>query len=132
MIRRPPRSTLFPYTTLFRSIGDQDVDSLRTRLGGRVDFHRPIAQDIAFAIELRAAWQHELLDDDRTITATFFGGSTSFGVRRDAPARDAALLGIGVNLTVGQAITFFADYDAQVGQSDYTEQNVRGGMKVSF
>src|SRR5256885_10835161 len=26
MIRRPPRSTLFPYTTLFRSVGD----SLRT------------------------------------------------------------------------------------------------------
>ena len=24
MIRRPPRSTLFPYTTLFRSIDDQD------------------------------------------------------------------------------------------------------------
>src|SRR2546426_12824984 len=30
MIRRPPRSTLFPYTTLFRSIGHQkgnDTDS---------------------------------------------------------------------------------------------------------
>src|SRR2546430_7873244 len=25
MIRRPPRSTLFPYTTLFRSVGDNDV-----------------------------------------------------------------------------------------------------------
>src|SRR2546430_12583930 len=25
MIRRPPRSTLFPYTTLFRSRGDLDV-----------------------------------------------------------------------------------------------------------
>src|SRR3712207_7176726 len=24
MIRRPPRSTLFPYTTLFRSLGAQD------------------------------------------------------------------------------------------------------------
>src|SRR5258707_9839631 len=24
MIRRPPRSTLFPYTTLFRSVGAQD------------------------------------------------------------------------------------------------------------
>src|SRR3712207_7275428 len=24
MIRRPPRSTLFPYTTLFRSTGDRD------------------------------------------------------------------------------------------------------------
>src|SRR3712207_8681050 len=36
MIRRPPRSTLFPYTTLFRSVGDlpvvvqaQDVQALR-------------------------------------------------------------------------------------------------------
>src|SRR3712207_8846688 len=25
MIRRPPRSTLFPYTTLFRSVEDRDV-----------------------------------------------------------------------------------------------------------
>src|SRR3712207_7564274 len=25
MIRRPPRSTLFPYTTLFRSLGEQRV-----------------------------------------------------------------------------------------------------------
>src|SRR3712207_8163997 len=26
MIRRPPRSTLFPYTTLFRSEGDDGID----------------------------------------------------------------------------------------------------------
>src|SRR3712207_7487851 len=25
MIRRPPRSTLFPYTTLFRSMGEENV-----------------------------------------------------------------------------------------------------------
>src|SRR5262245_66600493 len=25
MIRRPPRSTLFPYTTLFRSIGEEEL-----------------------------------------------------------------------------------------------------------
>src|SRR5258707_7613345 len=31
MIRRPPRSTLFPYTTLFRS----GIDRLRARLHGR-------------------------------------------------------------------------------------------------
>src|ERR1051326_7308624 len=30
MIRRPPRSTLFPYTTLFRSIGFPPVVSTRT------------------------------------------------------------------------------------------------------
>src|SRR2546427_5975999 len=32
MIRRPPRSTLFPYTTLFRSRFDQPLDDVR-RLG---------------------------------------------------------------------------------------------------
>src|SRR5258707_8225900 len=33
MIRRPPRSTLFPYTTLFRS--DRRVDLLRLQTVGR-------------------------------------------------------------------------------------------------
>src|SRR2546428_4934121 len=32
MIRRPPRSTLFPYTTLFRSAAD--IDPIRKHLAG--------------------------------------------------------------------------------------------------
>src|SRR2546430_10352876 len=34
MIRRPPRSTLFPYTTLFRSIGDGLHPFWRDGIGG--------------------------------------------------------------------------------------------------
>src|SRR3712207_7246477 len=37
MIRRPPRSTLFPYTTLFRSAGER-------ALRGRRDAERPRAR----------------------------------------------------------------------------------------
>src|SRR2546429_1591870 len=33
MIRRPPRSTLFPYTTLFRSVDTKLTDSLGRRRG---------------------------------------------------------------------------------------------------
>src|SRR3712207_7087184 len=33
MIRRPPRSTLFPYTTLFRS--DEEAEGLRQRLSAQ-------------------------------------------------------------------------------------------------
>src|SRR2546427_8354266 len=36
MIRRPPRSTLFPYTTLFRSgvdLREYELDSLRKNIG---------------------------------------------------------------------------------------------------
>src|SRR5260370_1352453 len=39
MIRRPPRSTLFPYTTLFRSIGTQGVNDTGTTDSS--DFHDP-------------------------------------------------------------------------------------------
>src|SRR5256885_9813918 len=34
MIRRPPRSTLFPYTTLFRSRGVEEVDQQQGGVGG--------------------------------------------------------------------------------------------------
>src|SRR3989440_2162471 len=34
MIRRPPRSTLFPYTTLFRSLAYQVIDTCTGDLGG--------------------------------------------------------------------------------------------------
>src|SRR3712207_8514150 len=37
MIRRPPRSTLFPYTTLFRSEGVLGTSAVRGRVGERAD-----------------------------------------------------------------------------------------------
>src|SRR3712207_7792035 len=39
MIRRPPRSTLFPYTTLFRSrvMGREDLDGRGLRMRGHDD-----------------------------------------------------------------------------------------------
>src|SRR5258707_15000109 len=67
MIRRPPRSTLFPYTTLFRShirrtvpelaAGDiAEIDAVAslgiiTRQAGRRDIHLLVTADIEF-IEL--------------------------------------------------------------------------------
>src|SRR3712207_8368632 len=51
MIRRPPRSTLFPYTTLFRSLRvgpDRDVidgDELLARLDDRLERVRELVDD---------------------------------------------------------------------------------------
>src|SRR3712207_8788171 len=51
MIRRPPRSTLFPYTTLFRSRGDR-LRERRRRLPREQSFHqqhhhRPVERHLA-------------------------------------------------------------------------------------
>src|SRR2546427_4482714 len=55
MIRRPPRSTLFPYTTLFRSLGE---DRVRLReavaggeLGAGVDHGHPVAHQLGQPME---------------------------------------------------------------------------------
>src|SRR3712207_7158683 len=50
MIRRPPRSTLFPYTTLFRSVGTSGRAELRVSLAMASAFAcppltRPTAED---------------------------------------------------------------------------------------
>src|SRR3712207_7308320 len=41
MIRRPPRSTLFPYTTLFRSQPGRTTGGRSSRAGGRTRRRRP-------------------------------------------------------------------------------------------
>src|SRR5258708_22083531 len=45
MIRRPPRSTLFPYTTLFRSLGNVHQGEGNLCLCGRRESNRPQRQD---------------------------------------------------------------------------------------
>src|SRR3712207_8888788 len=57
MIRRPPRSTLFPYTTLFRSDGSADpqLAELRPavlRNGGVHDVRRPrqVGREVALGV----------------------------------------------------------------------------------
>src|SRR3712207_7259228 len=48
MIRRPPRSTLFPYTTLFRSLAPRrQPDPGRGRLAGSRRARREPARDVA-------------------------------------------------------------------------------------
>src|SRR2546429_4167205 len=40
MIRRPPRSTLFPYTTLFRSLTGGATDAIKNISKRRLEAHR--------------------------------------------------------------------------------------------
>src|SRR2546430_2926000 len=58
MIRRPPRSTLFPYTTLFRSIPDQPLLILEPLL--ELFALRDLSNDAAFM------QQDERLVDERS------------------------------------------------------------------
>ena len=54
MIRRPPRSTLFPYTTLFRS--HKDRVNLEDSIGKGIISKTAIANQLAMSVE--EVWEH--------------------------------------------------------------------------
>src|SRR5260370_26331066 len=60
MIRRPPRSTLFPYTTLFRSqMGASVMLIERGRMGGDcLNYGCVPSKSLLAAAKLAAAWRH--------------------------------------------------------------------------
>src|SRR3712207_8500145 len=68
MIRRPPRSTLFPYTTLFRSVEAVEDERLRAWEQGRVHRHDPIAGHPAVLDETLVPLAHADRGRDRKST----------------------------------------------------------------
>src|SRR2546430_14207359 len=58
MIRRPPRSTLFPYTTLFRSAGgSRDDDKDNPERMGAIDSHGATFRIVAVTADSQRAVQ---------------------------------------------------------------------------
>src|SRR5688572_32471688 len=66
MIRRPPRSTLFPYTTLFRSMADVEDDLVDRRGEHAVERDREL-DDTQVGRQVSGAPRHGL-DEDRKST----------------------------------------------------------------
>src|SRR2546425_4953169 len=57
MIRRPPRSTLFPYTTLFRSTNNRSIqliDANDVNPDGTLDFTAPLSRSEEHTSELQS------------------------------------------------------------------------------
>src|SRR2546429_6093185 len=76
MIRRPPRSTLFPYTTLFRS-QEEVADALRTLA---IEAERT-GQPLGLGDRDRlAAWSHVQLQDRKSTRLNSSHGYISYAV----------------------------------------------------
>src|SRR2546429_4601655 len=67
MIRRPPRSTLFPYTTLFRSLYWRDVGTIDAYYEANMDLVSvsPVFNLYDSAWPLRT-WQHQYRSEEHT------------------------------------------------------------------
>src|SRR2546429_7963164 len=79
MIRRPPRSTLFPYTTLFRSGSSPMEENLRRltdEIGGRVTGTPEMAKAVDWGVGAFRAAGVEVHTEKYTLPVTWSDGDT--------------------------------------------------------
>src|SRR3712207_499060 len=85
MIRRPPRSTLFPYTTLFRSQGRKPDRAGRRKDEGTAV--KPPPHPSAFRLSETASQTRAAVLTERRVRVVPLGAAGGARLRRDALAR---------------------------------------------
>src|SRR5260370_37194196 len=99
MIRRPPRSTLFPYTTLFRSA---------------------VYSNAVLALRGRVAWAHDWVSDPSLLPAFQALPGASFIVNGATPAKNSALASAGTELRLANGVTLLAKFDGEFASHSTT------------
>src|SRR3712207_5540639 len=114
MIRRPPRSTLFPYTTLFRSESDEFVEGIS-------ELKRQPGKDITIigsGALVRSLLEEGLLDELRLMVHPLVMGSgkrlfEDRGDRRPLELVDSKAFGTGVQLLAYQPARGTANHETE-------------------
>jgi outer membrane autotransporter protein len=113
------------------NVQSESDESFRTQLGVEVRYVVR-AGSIVLTPHASATWQHEFLDDNNGITSQFNGLGGAFTVQTTPIDRDSAVIDVGLNADVTDNVTLFADYQTEVGQSDFFAQSVAAGVKIGF
>jgi outer membrane autotransporter protein len=117
------------------SVGENTIQSFQSILGvqGSREFDWGF---LKLTPQLTAAWHHEFMNDSNDASTSFVNAPAlgTFSVDGREPERDFALLGANFSAVIPgmNLVTFFAGYDAQVGQDSYIAHSVNGGLKASF
>src|SRR3712207_9538077 len=68
MIRRPPRSTLFPYTTLFRSLGEDLAEAITWGFGTLQSLKERFTAAAAPGALFGSGWAWLIVNPDRSLS----------------------------------------------------------------
>jgi len=114
-------------------VGQQNANSIRTNIGGRVAYTWNVTSSITFVPEVRMFWQHEFLNNPRNIASSLDGGSgPGFGYETTAPSRDSVFAGAGVSARFGDRWDAYMYYNADFGRQDYLSHIISAGLGWKF
>ena len=115
------------------SIDDQDVESLTWVLGGQGSY----ALSTRFAVllpQVRFEWEHEFLNDRRTVTARFVSdpANTPILLDTDRPDRDYFNFGAGLSAVFQRGTSAFVYYETVLALRDVTAHKIAVGVRLAF
>lgn len=114
------------------AVGQQDVDSLRSALGGKLTGRWQVATDFAIVPTVTAEWLHEFLDGSEGLNGAFSDPAAgSFIIQTRDNDEDYGLIGLGVNFLVGDEWSAFVSYDA-LFNDQYLGHGIGGGARFEF
>lgn len=111
------------------TVGQTTLDSLRSAIGGRISRTFQLEDGLALEPELRAHWEHEVLDQNARSTLSLVGQPYTISSAR--PGRDAAVLGVGLAGLISSNVRVFAAYDASL-RANQTDHAVTAGVKIDW
>jgi outer membrane autotransporter protein len=115
------------------SLGQQNANSLRSTLGGRIAYTWNLNQKIALIPEVRMFWQHEFLNNPRNINASLDGGNgPSFDYESTDPYRNSVFAGAGITAQFGKNLSGSVFYNINFGSQTYQNNMVSAGLNFSF
>jgi len=115
------------------AIGQQSANSLRTLFGGQVAYFIKISPKWAVIPQASFYWQHEFMQNPRTIDASLDGGSgPGFAYRTAAPSRDSVYAETGVTVQLGERWNTNFSYYANFGRQDFVSHQITGGIGLSW
>ncbi|MFK5924114.1 MAG: autotransporter domain-containing protein [Verrucomicrobiota bacterium] len=111
----------------------QEVNSIRTNIGGRIAYAWDLGPNLVVIPELRVFWQHEFLQDSREIGTTLDGGKgSSFDYETEALGQDGIQAGAGVSARFSRDWSAYLYYNTNFARQDYLSHSVSTGLEWRF
>src|SRR3712207_140933 len=108
MIRRPPRSTLFPYTTLFRSTGSPDVTNDGVTIAREIHLRDPFQNMGAQLVKEAAIKTNDTVGDGTTTAIVLAEAIVREGMTAIEGGGNPVLVKRGIDLAVARLVEHLA------------------------
>ena len=118
--------------SLSLGVAQQNTTSVRTVIGADLGASLPVGMERPLGVTIRLGWAHEYADTARPMTAAFAGApAVPFTVYGAQPLRDAAVVGLGLDMQIGASTSIYARYDGEITGRDDTHA-ISAGLRMTW